>query len=79
MNRRLRELLSGASLGAGDKPIMINEPLLVMFEQEGRVICHIHSPKAYNHKHYGVPVCDLVRHLARAFKVEEEVGGCRTQ
>ena len=70
--KRLHELLSGTSAGATDKPIMISEPLLVMFEHEGRVICHIHPPKGYNHKHYGVLVCDLVRHLARAFKVEED-------
>jgi hypothetical protein len=26
--KRLHELLAGTSVGAGDKPIMINEPLL---------------------------------------------------
>lgn len=54
------------------KPIKIADPLVIMFNAPGgEVICHIH-PQDYTYEHYGLLVCDLVRHVARAFKVEEE-------
>jgi hypothetical protein len=54
------------------KPIMIERPLVIMFEADGGIICHIHpSEKAKSHEHYGLLICDLVRHVARAFKVDE--------
>jgi hypothetical protein len=56
-----------------NKPIRIESPLVIMFEApEGGVVCHIHpSATANSHEHYGLLICDLVRHVARAFKVEE--------
>lgn len=56
------------------KPMRIENPLVIMFEGSGgEVICHIHpSKKANSHQHYGLIVCDLVRHVARAFKVDEK-------
>ena len=37
------------------------------------VVCHIHPSKnASSHQHYGLIICDLVRHVARAFKVGED-------
>lgn len=56
------------------KPMRIEDPLVIMFEGSGgEVICHIHpSKKANSHQHYGLIVCDLVRHVARAFKVDEK-------
>jgi hypothetical protein len=56
-----------------NKAMRIESPLVVMFEADGEVVCHIHPSKtASSHQHYGLLVCDLVRHVARAFKVEEE-------
>ena len=56
-----------------NKPIVIEQPLVIMFEADGRVVCHIHpSETASTHEHYGLLICDLVRHVARAFKVEED-------
>jgi hypothetical protein len=50
----------------------IEQPLVIMFESDGQVVCHIHPSKtASSHEHYGLLICDLVRHVARAFKVEE--------
>jgi hypothetical protein len=57
-----------------NKPIRIESPLVIMFEDpDGGIVCRIHqSPKTNSHKHYGLLVCDLVRHVARAFEVEED-------
>jgi hypothetical protein len=55
-----------------DKSISIRNPLVIMFEDEGRVICRIHPSKTTSHREYGMLVCDLVRHVARAFEVDEE-------
>jgi hypothetical protein len=56
-----------------NKTMRIESPLIVMFEADGEIVCHIHpSKKASSHQHYGLLVCDLVRHVARAFKVDED-------
>lgn len=57
--------------GSSAKPLRIEKPLLIMFEQDHKIVCHIH-PEGYDHKHYGLLICDLVRHLSRAFKVGED-------
>lgn len=55
-----------------NKPIVIEQPLVIMFEADGGIVCHIHpSTKASSHEHYGLLICDLVSHVARAFKVDE--------
>ena len=55
-----------------NKPIVIEQPLVIMFEADGGIVCHIHpSKKASSHEHYGLLICDLVRHVANAFKVDE--------
>jgi hypothetical protein len=54
------------------KTMRIEQPLVIMFEADGQVVCHIHPSKtASSHEHYGLLICDLVRHVARAFKVDE--------
>jgi hypothetical protein len=68
---RLDELLSGKGGGSTEKPLRIESPLVMMFEQDGKIVCHIH-PRDRNHTHYGLLVCDLVRHVARAFRVDED-------
>jgi hypothetical protein len=54
------------------QPMMIEKPLVIMFEVDGSIVCHIHPNKNYGHEAYGLLVCDLVRHVANAFKVEED-------
>ncbi|HKX07968.1 MAG TPA: hypothetical protein VJN67_07220 [Stellaceae bacterium] len=56
------------------KVMRIEQPLVVMFEAPGgEVICHVHPSKtASSHQHFGLLICDLVRHVARAFKVTED-------
>jgi hypothetical protein len=43
-----------------------------MFRQDDNVVCHIHPDKDDSHRHYGLLICDLVRHVAKAFKVHED-------
>jgi len=64
--------LPQAKSAAGDLPVRIENPLVVMFEgPEKKVICRIHVQPGYTHKMFGLLVCDLVRHIAGAFKVDE--------
>jgi hypothetical protein len=65
------KLLSGTSGGTAGQPFVLKDPLVVMFQQDGQLVCHIHPAKGIDHRHYGLVVCDLVRHVARAFQVEE--------
>lgn len=54
------------------QPVRIENPMVIMFNSpDGEVICHLHPPQGYSHAHYGMLVCDLVRHVAGAFKVSE--------
>lgn len=74
LSKRLDELKSsvaGPLGGSTEEPMMIQEPLIIMFRQDDKITCHIH-PGEYNHKHYGLLICDLVRHVANAFKVDED-------
>ena len=52
----------------------IANPLLIMFaDEQGEVVCHIHPSKhCPTHESYGLLIADLVRHVARAFKVSED-------
>jgi hypothetical protein len=53
--------------------MVIQNPLAIIFEgPDKKVVTHIHAPEGYTHEHYGMIVCDFVRHVARAFKVSEE-------
>ena len=53
-------------------PTIVTQPLVIMFKDEdGKILCHLY-PDDLDHRHYGLLVCDLVRHVAAAFKVEEK-------
>lgn len=55
------------------KPIMVLEkPLLIMFEQDGHLTCHLYPQPDHTHEHYALMIADLVQHVARAFKVDDE-------
>lgn len=52
---------------------LIERPLILMFQGAAdKVECRIHPPFDYTHQHYGLLVCDLVRHVADMFKVPED-------
>lgn len=53
-------------------PMTIENPLVIMFEVEQGIQCSIHRPDGWTHHHYGLIVCDLVRHVASAFGVSED-------
>lgn len=51
----------------------IENPLVVMFRMyDGKICCHIMSTKGETFQGYALLACDLVRHVAAAFKVEED-------
>lgn len=51
----------------------VRNPLVVMFRTpDGDVTTHLHPPDDITYEHYGMLVCDLVRHIARAYGVTEE-------
>lgn len=55
-----------------EKVMKIANPLVIMFQgEQGDVLCHIH-PQGHTYEQYGLLVCDLVRHVAAAFNVEED-------
>jgi hypothetical protein len=57
----------------GAKPIEIKAPLLIMFENDdGSITCHIHPAPDWNHETYGLLITDMVRYIAKAFKVDED-------
>ena len=66
------KLLSGAAGGPGGDPFVLKDPLVVMFQQDGNLVCHIHPAKGLDHTHFGLAICDLVRHVARAYRVRED-------
>ncbi len=50
----------------------VKNPLVIVFRTpDGDNITHLYPPDGWSHQHYGLLVCDLVRHVARAFKVDE--------
>ncbi len=56
-----------------EKGTLIKDPLIIMYEQDGQNICRLHQLEKYTYEHYGMFVCDLVRHIARAYEVDEDV------
>ena len=53
--------------------VIIKEPLVIMYREEsgGSIVCNIHPASDIDHKGYGLIICDLVRHVANAFDVDE--------
>lgn len=72
-SKRIEEFMTGTAAGGSPaQPFMITQPLIIMFEQDKKTVCHIHPAPDYDHKAYGLLICDLVRHVANAFSVNEE-------
>jgi hypothetical protein len=41
-------------------------------DSEGAITCIIHPAPGYDHESYGLLIADMVRHIAKAFKVHED-------
>jgi hypothetical protein len=63
-----------ASIGGSsdDSVIRIKEPLVIMFAQDGDVICRLHPRPGDPFQGYSLLACDLVRHIAACFNVDED-------
>lgn len=58
-----------------DAPMIIKQPYVVMFKPEGvdRIITHIYmGDPNVGVREFGTLAADLVRHVAKAFEVDEE-------
>jgi hypothetical protein len=53
------------------KARVLEQPLLSLWRQGDDVVCQICSPANYSFEAYGILVCNLVRHVAEAFEVNE--------
>ena len=53
--------------------IIVKNPLVVMSDNDDGVTysCQLYAQN-YGHEGYGLLICDLVRHVARCFKVHED-------
>jgi hypothetical protein len=52
--------------------MQIEKPWLLVFDNdEGKVQTHLY-PEARTFKQYGILIADIVRHVAKAFKVSED-------
>ena len=52
-------------------PTIITQPLIILFEHEGNLVCHLHPRQHDTYEGYGLMICDLIRHVARNFDVSE--------
>jgi DNA-binding GntR family transcriptional regulator len=51
------------------KVVRIERPIVMVYEDGGAILFRIHrTEKTYSHKHFGMLVCDLVRHVAKALE-----------
>jgi hypothetical protein len=54
------------------EPFVLSKPLLVLFEQDGNLVCHLWPREKDTYQGYGLMIADLVRHAANAFHVSED-------
>jgi len=56
-------------------PMIVEQPYVIMFKPKGSDTIHTHlyrGDEKIDHRHYGLLVCDLVRHVANAYDVPED-------
>jgi hypothetical protein len=55
--------------------VKIKTPLVIMFEDEvtENIMCHLHPSETWgDYRGYGLLICDLARHVAKLFNVDEK-------
>jgi hypothetical protein len=55
--------------------VAIADPLVIMYpdpHDAEKVICRLHPQGDEGYQHYGLLVCDLVRHVAKFYRVDED-------
>ncbi len=51
--------------------MVVTQPLVIMFEQDGQIVCHLSPRETDTYEGYGLMVCDLIRHVAATFGGDE--------
>jgi hypothetical protein len=55
------------------EPTIVKQPLILMFlDDKDDVTCQLIPPPGYGYDAFGLLICDLIRHVARLFKVDEK-------
>lgn len=57
---------------APSEPITIENPLVIMYESDGKIVTAIHARQSDSYRGFGLLVCDFVRHIGNAFGVSED-------
>jgi len=52
--------------------VVVDSPLVIVYQTEGGMITRLYPPNDYTHQHYGMLVADIVRHVAAAYRVPED-------
>jgi hypothetical protein len=55
-----------------DKPLKIHNPIIICFKNDDEMIQTHLYPSERTYQQYGILVADVVRHVAKAFKVHED-------
>jgi len=55
-----------------DQRITVEAPILSVYLHGRDMICTLDPPHDFNYEQYALLICDLVRHVARAFEIEED-------
>jgi hypothetical protein len=55
-----------------EQVMIIENPLIIVFKEGDKNIFRIDNREDDGHQGYGLLICDLVRHVAKAFKVDED-------
>lgn len=51
----------------------VKNPLILVYTNENNVeVCQIHPRDDLDHRHFGILICDVVRHVAKCFEVNEQ-------
>jgi hypothetical protein len=48
------------------------DPLIIVYPQDGGLVARLHPRKTDNYQGYALMIADLVRHVALAFRVDED-------
>lgn len=52
--------------------MVITKPLIMLFEANGTLVCHLWPRETDSFKGYGLMIADIVRHVANRFGVGED-------
>ena len=55
-----------------DEPFVVTKPLILLFEQDGKLTTHLYPRPTDTYEGYGLMIADIIRHSAAHFRVTPE-------